>query len=121
MAQSPTKQGAQFLFTVLFFDVLRFPVWWYTTGLLRAFRFFGQEAAVGAESLSLILLFRNLLKPMYGDYTKTGRIISFFLRIILFAVRLVLYFLWLVLLLLFIVIWITLPPLTFYLFIRTLL
>lgn len=119
MATSVTKRAFVFLLTALLFDVLRFPVWWYTTGTLRALQFLGREALFGLQNLSLVVLFKNLLQPMYGDYSRTGRAISLVLRLILFGVRLVLYLLWLVLLVIFVVLWLVLPAGTLYLFIRS--
>ncbi|MFA6511566.1 MAG: hypothetical protein WCV86_00330 [Patescibacteria group bacterium] len=119
MATSVTKRAIIFLLTTLLFDVLRFPVWWYTTGTWRALQFFGQEALQGIRNLSIVVLFKNLLKPMYGDYTKSGRAISLVLRLILFGVRIVMYVLWLLILVLFVLLWLALPIGTAYLFIRS--
>lgn len=67
-------------------DILYFPFWWYTLGLKE--RFFNLQEKIKniAHALALPILFRHLLKPMYGDYTLSGRIISFFVRIIHFSV-----------------------------------
>lgn len=119
MTQSATKRAILFLGTTLLFDILRFPVWWYTTGVVRALGFLRKEVLAGAANLSLVVLFKNLLKPMYGDYSKTGRAISLFLRLFLFIARLIAFLGWLVIILIFFALWIALPPLAVYLFIRS--
>jgi len=82
----------------LILDVLRFPLWWYTTGLLQAGHFVLQELASFAQRLSIRILLRNLFKPMYGDYTRSGRAISLFMRLIVFFFRFALLLVWIVIL-----------------------
>lgn len=85
--QSIVVKAARFVLRDLLFDVGRFPLWWYTTGTVNAARFLRQELVAVTDRLSIPILFRNLLKPMYGDYSRSGRIISLFMRLIVFAFR----------------------------------
>lgn len=80
-------RAVRFVIRDVLFDVVRFPIWWYTTGMVQAGRFFLNEFQSVVDRLSIPILLRNLFKPMYGDYTKSGRIISFFMRIIVFFFR----------------------------------
>lgn len=68
-------------------DFAKFPVWWYTTGVTSAAKFAGTEIREWGRRLSLIILLRNFFKPMYGDYSRSGRAISFFLRLFMFIVK----------------------------------
>ncbi len=86
---SVAGKATRFVLGEVVFDVIRFPFWWYTGGTANAARFVYQEFLSVVERLSIPILIRNLFKPMYGDYSKSGRIISFFVRIIVFAFRFV--------------------------------
>lgn len=103
------KQVGDLVFE-FFFDLLRFPWWWYSGGLklvaAKCWRAFNATRA----RVSLGLFARYLFKPMYQDYTWQGRMISFFMRLVLLIVktlRLSLAALWYVSLLL---IWLLLFP-----------
>ena len=41
------------------------------------------------RSTGFVIFFRNMAQPLYGDYTRSGRIISFFLRVFLLLFLLV--------------------------------
>lgn len=86
--QSITAKAIRFVVRDVLFDVVRFPLWWYTTGTMRAAQFVLGELQSVADRLSIRILLRNMFKPMYGDTTKSGRAISFFMRLIVFAFRL---------------------------------
>lgn len=94
MAENLVFKTTKYMFKELILDVIYFPVWWYTKGLKKAGVFFMDEVADWANRLSLKILFKNMLKPMYGDYSRSGRIISFFMRIIVFGFKLVLMVIW---------------------------
>lgn len=112
--QSVTGKAIQFVVRDVLLDVARFPVWWYTTGTFQALRFVLQELLTVVDRLSLRILVRNLFKPMYGDYSKSGRSISLVMRLVVFAFRVVGLFLWTLALLLIFLVWITLPIVTVY-------
>lgn len=84
----------RFLVTDIVLDVVRFPVWWYTRGAAQVAGWYGQQLGFGIDRLALIVLLRNLGRPMFGDYTWQGRIISFFVRIVQLAVSIILFFGW---------------------------
>ncbi len=42
-----------------------------------------QNFGYGIKKTGIVLFARHLSEPLYGDYTRAGRIISFFLRIAL--------------------------------------
>ncbi len=98
----------------LVFDVVRFPVWWYSTGLKNAGRFWLSQVRAYGEKLSLRILFKNLLQPMYGDYSKTGRAISVGLRLITFFARIIFFVLWVAVVSVLFLIWPALPAIIAY-------
>ncbi len=62
---------------------LRWIPWWYTRGLVDlGRRVLGTEAR-WLESLGLRVILTNLFVPMFGDYSRSGRVISFFARLVL--------------------------------------
>jgi len=95
-------------------DFLYFPIWWYSRGLLNILKWTGRNIKMGAKSLGLGIQLRYLFKPMYGDYSKTGRLISFFARLIKLILYLVVMLIWLVILLAVLVWWTGFPVFIFY-------
>lgn len=108
---SPTGKATRFVVRDVLFDVIRFPVWWYTTGTANAVKFVLGELQSVMDRLSIRILFRNLLKPMYGDTTRSGRIISLFMRLLVFVFRMIGLAIWSVVLLLAFVFWLAIMPL----------
>lgn len=109
MTQSTSSRAAIFLLREFVGDVLYWPVWWYSRGL-------GQTASALVRSwqrvidhLSLPILFRTMGKPMYGDYTRSGRVISLFFRLFLVATRLVLVVAWAVVDVILLLLWLAGP------------
>lgn len=62
---------------------LSFPIWWYSEGLQMAIRHSKDRYRAVLRSTGLLIFMRNMTQPLYGDYTRSGRIISFFLRVVL--------------------------------------
>ena len=90
-------------------EVLYFPVWWYGPGLKRILVHTWHRIHNLSVNLALKIMLRNLFRPMFGQYDRAGRVISFFMRLLLLFVRL-LVFSFLSLIYFFLVImWILLP------------
>lgn len=68
-------------------NFLYFPIWWYTVGVKK--RFLGLINGVSNlfRNLALKLMFTHLFKPMFGERSVSGRIISFFMRLIILIWR----------------------------------
>ncbi len=62
-------------------SVLYFPLWWYSKGLIKFFKFLHSFLKEISSPFVLKILIANLGKPMYGDCSREGRIISFFMRL----------------------------------------
>lgn len=67
--------GLEFVWGILYF-----PLWWYSTGTKKMLFFITREIAELAHSLNLKILLKSLFKPMFGDYSREGRLISIFVR-----------------------------------------
>ncbi len=93
----------------LIWEIIYFPIWWYTVGLYRAVSFCMRGVARRWHSLGLEIQFKFLFKPMYAQSDFTGRVISFLMR---FSGLIFKFFAWLIVVIVFILIfalWIILP------------
>lgn len=85
-------------FRILALDVignlLHFPIWWYSKGLLAAFRFSLNQIKAMANYFALPILFRFWFKPMFGQNDIWGRLISFGVRTVQLLVLLIGQTLW---------------------------
>ncbi len=93
-------------------DLWRFPLWWYTSGLKLVGKYCLESLHNTWERLALGLFLRYFFKPMYGDYTISGRAVSLLMRIVLViykSIRLIFWLLWYLTIFL---IWLVLLPLS---------
>jgi hypothetical protein len=104
----------KYVFLELIGKLLYFPVWWYSSGTKKVLLFAGREISGVANALGIVILFKNLLKPMYGDYSKSGRIISFFVRIVQYIFLLIAITIWSLLMALLFIVWLLLPIIVLY-------
>lgn len=82
MTQNIFLTSLKYLFVDLIGDIIYFPVWWYSQGAKKTLIFCWHKINNLADRLSLRILFKFFFKPMYGDYSASGRIISFFMRLL---------------------------------------
>ncbi len=99
-------------------SIIYFPIWWYTKGLKNAAFFAWNNIKSAEKALAVSILLRYLFKPMYGDYSKGGRAISFFVRIIHLFFMLIIMALALVFWIILFCLWLALPPVAILLIIR---
>lgn len=90
-------------------NIIYFPVWWYSKGLRKRFLGFINGISRSSHDLALKIMFKYLFKPMFGERSKSGRIISFFMRLILLFWRLFLFLFVILGRLLLLIMWIILP------------
>lgn len=90
-------------------DVLYWPFWWYSKGLLNTIKFSFRSIKNQQEALGVNIWIRNLFTPMYGQYDWEGRLISFAIRFIQIIFRAILLVIWTILSLIPVVIWLVLP------------
>jgi len=99
----------------IIWDIVYFPIWWYTKGLLRIMNYCLDSATFHVKRrMALGIWLKNMFKPMYGDYTKEGRLISFFMRVIVLIWKLVGTVLWLIILVVIFIMWLLLPLIIIY-------
>lgn len=118
MAQSTSARAATFIIRESIGELLYFPVWWYSHGLALTARKLLNSWLGMSHRLSLVILLRTMGKPMYGDYTRSGKIISFFFRLLILGVRLVQFGLWTVFEVIILLVWLLSPILVGAMFVR---
>lgn len=98
-----------YIFKRIILDLLYFPLWWYTRGLLRILRW-GRETIANAErQLALGIWLKAMFKPMFQDYTWEGRLVSFFMRAMLLIFKMVMFGAWVIAVAVMICMWLALP------------
>lgn len=109
MAKSTASRATTFILRELVGELLYFPVWWYSRGLVLTSRALTRRWMRLLNQLSIPILLRNMGKPMYGDYTRSGRVISFFFRIFLVVTKCVWLGVWTVIELIALAAWVAGP------------
>jgi len=95
-------------------DVIYFPLWWYSRGLLKTLLWLKSFLADKQKSLALLIWIKNIHRPMYGQYDWAGLLISFFVRLFQILVRSLIMLFWLIIALVIFCFWIILPLLVVY-------
>lgn len=109
MTQNVIIQAFKSFVIDLLKEVLYFPIWWYTAGLKRTVLYIWSAMRSSLYNLALPIMFKNLFKPMFGQYDREGRIISFFMRIILTITRSVVFIFFVIFYILLLIVWIVVP------------
>ena len=110
----------KYLATDIILDIITFPIWWYSHGLVTASQRFIRHLKLGLQVTGLKIWLLNLAKPMFGDTTWQGRLVSFAIRFIFLILRSLLMLIWLIFSLAILLIWLVLPPLIIYMIIKQL-
>jgi hypothetical protein len=97
------------LFLDTFWEILYFPLWWYSRGLKKTARFCWQKIKRGWRALALSILLVNFFKPMYGQRGLDVYILSLGTHFWQLLWRIFLFLLWVIFWLLVLLIWLTLP------------
>jgi hypothetical protein len=95
-------------------EILYFPFWWYSAGLLKIVKFLNNFIRDREKSLGFLVWAKNIFRPMYGQYDWQGRLISFFIRLIQIIFRGVIMLFWLLVALAIFLFWVILPFLVLY-------
>ena len=97
------------IFTKFLWDLLYFPLWWYTRGLLEVLAWVGHFLKRRLQSTGLLVWLTNLFTPMFGQRDIAGKLISFFIRLIQIGVRSVVMAFWVIYAFVALVLWIIAP------------
>lgn len=109
MAKNIIAQASKLLLLDYIMEILYFPVWWYSTGLKNAFNFFVRGLVESDRLTGFSLLVKNIFKPMFAQYDRQGRIISFVMRLVLIVYKGIAFILLALFYLVTLVFWVCLP------------
>jgi len=109
MTQNVLVQAIKSILLDLIWEILYFPLWWYGPGLKKVALYTLNSIRNTEHSLAVGIMFKNLFKPMFGQYDTQGRLISFLMRLILTISRFVLFVVLAVFNFLLIIFWLVLP------------
>lgn len=95
-------------------DIIYFPLWWYTAGLIRMMVAVKNFLKNREKSLAFFVWMKNIFRPMFGQYDFQGRMISFFIRLFQIFIRGIAMLFWSLLSVCFFLFWVLLPPIIIY-------
>lgn len=98
-------------------DLVYFPIWWYTGGIVYVFGVCRDFLSSANGFLAPGLWLKNIFVPMFGQYDLQGRLVSFFMRLMNVIFRSIGLFLWSLVILILFLLWIVVPLLIMYMFI----
>ncbi len=101
--------AAKFIGRELIGDFFSWPIWWYSTGLVRLVRRRWQALVAFEASIGLTVWVINWTRPMFAQYDLTGKMISVFMRTVLIGLKTIQVMLYGLLELVGIVAWVLLP------------
>lgn len=102
-------KSIKFIFKDIVFDILSWPVWWYTAGVLKAIKRMSGVISQGNQELALSVWAKNIFTPMFGQYDWQGRLISFFMRLFQVIFRSIIFVLWILVAFIGFIFWLVLP------------
>lgn len=114
MVNNLAASAFKYIIIDLIGDILYWPIWWYSKGLLKTTKASIQAITNQEKSLGLSIWVKNIFTPMFGQYDLEGRIISFFARLIQIIVRGIMLLVWTIVVVLFYLLWLILPVLVTY-------
>ena len=109
MTQNIAFRAIRYVLIDLIGDILYWPAWWYSKGLLKAGLFCLNEIKDQEERMGLRIWTKNIFTPMFAQYDIEGRIISFFMRLIQIIFRSIFLAVWVAFMLILFIVWIILP------------
>ncbi|MBU1126188.1 MAG: hypothetical protein ABH826_00015 [Patescibacteria group bacterium] len=77
----------QYFFVDLVTDLVRWPFWWYSKGLILVTGWIFHSISNYSRSLALWVWIKNIFVPMFGARDIQSRLISFFVRLVQIIAR----------------------------------
>ena len=103
-----------------FFDLVYFPIWWYTGGVKNMFFYCKDLVSRGNISLSPGLCLKNIFVPMFGQHDLQGRLVSFFMRFVNVIGRTIALLFWILVVFILFILWLVFPLFVVYMLIMSL-
>ena len=90
-------------------DVVFFPVWWYSRGLIQTANGLIKFMANREKGLAFFVWVKNFFKPMYRQSDWQGRLISMGMRLVMIIFRGLALLFWLIISIGIFILWLILP------------
>jgi len=98
----------------IFKDILMFPFWWYSRGLINTFLKLVNFIKNKEKVLGISIWIKNIFRPMYGQTDWQGKLISIFIRLMQIIFRSIVLLFWILIVVILLVCWIALPIVIIY-------
>ena len=82
MQQNTLVFGLKFIAIEIIGNILYFPIWWYTRGVLRMGKFCLNALLYIERLFGLTIKLKNIYRPMFQDYTFMGFVLGIVIRIV---------------------------------------
>lgn len=86
--------GIKFFFLDLASDLIRWPIWWYTRGLVLFSQWMIASVKGYVKQLAIGVWMKNIFVPMFGRRDWQSRLISIFMRTVQIIGRSLFLFVW---------------------------
>lgn len=90
-------------------EIIFFPIWWYTFGLLQTMSFAVEYLRRHEQQVGFLIWFKNIFVPMYGQTDIISRLVSFFVRSVQVLVRGAIMSVFLLISMALVVLWLAVP------------
>ena len=98
----------------IFKDILMFPFWWYSRGLINTFLKLVNFIKNKEKVLGISIWIKNIFRPMYGQTDWQGKLISIFIRLMQIIFRSIVLLFWILIAVILLACWIALPIVIIY-------
>lgn len=85
--QSRVGAVARLVFVDLLGSIAWFPVWWYSTGMMKVLHSVRDTLNYRVRSYAFAIWIKNFFVPMYGQYDIAGRLVSVLMRFVVLVGR----------------------------------
>ncbi len=93
----------------LVFEIVYFPIWWYSVGLYRHLKNIWRFLRNQEKSLGFHVWLKNIFVPMYGQTDWAGRLISFLVRLVQVIGRGLILLVWIIFCFIALILWLVIP------------
>ena len=105
--------GAQIISEIIW-DILYFPIWWYTRGILFIIMALRDFLIQKEKTLGILVWIKNINRPLYERYDWLGQLASFLVRIVQIIGKSLVWLVWLIITFIIFYLWIVLPIFAIY-------
>ena len=114
MTQNFLLLAVRYVLIDLLGEVMYFPIWWYTTGLQKAWELCLRNSRQAGEVTGLTIWLKNIGRPMFAQSDWQARLSSLVMRLVQILIRGLGLIVWLFIIWWWLIIWLLLPAAIIY-------